>query len=77
MTQTTKTINYDWSLFNYRDIGDKYTRNKIDALHEIFKTLTPNDEYENFINIHREAATECTSTKLRVKHTVPRQYISS
>ena len=35
-------------------------------LFKIFKTLTLNDEYENFVNAHIEAA-ECITTKLRVK----------
>ena len=61
-TQTTKIVHYDWSLLNNRDISNKYMitlRNKFDALQEISETLTPNDEYENFINAHMEAAAEC------------------
>ena len=55
-----------------RDICDKYTtlRNKFDALQEISETLTPNDEYKNFVNVHTEAAAECIPTELRVKHRV-------
>ena len=44
------------------DISDKYTltqRNKFDTLQDISETLTPNDEYENFVNAHIEAAAEC------------------
>ena len=72
-TQTTKTTLYDWSLQNNRDIGDEYTitlRNKFDALQEISETLTPNDEYENFVNVHIEAAAKCLPTKLRATHEV-------
>ena len=53
-----------------RDIRNKYTltlRNKFDALQEIIETLTPNDEYENFINAHLEAAAECIATKQRAE----------
>ena len=72
--QITKTIHYDWSLLNNRDISNKYTialRNKFDALQEISKTLSPYDEYDNFINAHVEAAIECIPTKLRTKYRVP------
>ena len=58
------------SLLNIRDIRDKYTltlRNKFDALQEISETPNPNDEYENFVNAHLEAATECIPTKQRAK----------
>ena len=71
--QTTKTTHYDWSLVNNRDISNKYTitqRNKFDAL-QMSETLTPNDEYENFIYSHMEAAAECLPTKVRAKHRVP------
>ena len=55
-------------------IRDKYTltlRNKLDALQGMSETPTPNDEYENFINVHLEAAAECIPTKLRAKPRVP------
>ena len=45
---------------------DKYTltlRNKFNALQEIPETPTANDEYENFVNTHLEAAAECIPTK--------------
>ena len=42
-------------------------RNKVDTLQEISKALTPNDEYENFVNAHMEEAAECIATKLRDK----------
>ena len=73
-SQTTKTAHYDWSLFNNRVISDKYTitlRNKFHSLQEISETLTLNDEYENFVNAHVEAAVEWIQTKLRTKHRVP------
>ena len=55
-------------------ISSKHTitlGNKFDAFQEISETLTPNDEYENFVNAHVEAATECILTILRATHTVP------
>ena len=41
------------------------------ALQEISETLTPNDEYKDFINAHMEAAAECPPTKQRAKNRVP------
>ena len=69
-TQTAKTTLYDWPLLNNKDISNKYTitqRNKFDTLLEISETHTPNDEYENFINAHIEAAAECIPTKEQKK----------
>ena len=69
-SQTTKTAHYDWSMLNSRDMSDRYTitlRNKFNALQEISETLTLNEEYENFVNAHFEAAVECIPTKLRAK----------
>ena len=60
-TRTTNTIHYDWSLLNNKDIRYKYVlalRNKFDAQREKKETYTPNDEYENFVNAHEEAAAE-------------------
>ena len=54
--------------------SNKYTitlKNKFDSLQEISETLTPNVEYENFVNALVEAAVECIVTKLRAKHRVP------
>ena len=68
----TKITHFDRSLLNNRDISNKYTitlRNKFDALQEIFKTLTLNDEYENFVNAHMKAAG--IPIKQSVKHRVP------
>ena len=71
--QTTKTAPYDWSMLNNKDISEKYTiilRNKFDAFQEVSETVTPNDEYENFVNAYIEAAVECILTKLRTKYRV-------
>ena len=68
--QTTTIVHYDWSLLDNRDIRDKYTwtlRNKFDARQEISGTPTLNDEYQNFVNAHSEAAAECILTKQRTK----------
>ena len=46
-------------------------RNKFDALQEKTETHDPNDEYENFVNSHLEAAAECIPTKQRTKPRVP------
>ena len=46
-------------------ITDKYglaLRNNFDALQKT-ETHTPNDEYENFVNTHLEAAAEYIATK--------------
>ena len=71
---TTKIALYDWSLLNNKDISNKYTitlRNIFNARQEISKTLTSNDEYENFINAYIEVVPECITTNLRTKHRVP------
>ena len=70
MDRTTTTVHYDWFLIKNRDIRDKYMltlRNKFDALQEILETPSPNDEYENFVNAHLEAAAKCTQTKQRAE----------
>ena len=72
-TQATEAPHYDWFLFNNRDISDKCSiilTNKFDTLQEISETLTPNDEYENFVNLRMEAAAECIPIKTRPKHWV-------
>ena len=69
-TRTTTTVHYDRSLLNNKDIRDRYMltlRNKFDALQEISETPTPNDEYENFFNVHIEAAEKCIPIKQRAK----------
>ena len=73
-TWTTTTVHYDWSLLNIRDSRDKYLltlRNKFDALQEKTETHTPNDKYENSVNVHLEMATEHIPTKQRAKSRVP------
>ena len=73
-TRTATTKHYDWALLNNRDIRDKYVvalRNKFGALQEKTGIRTPNDEYENFVNAHREAAAKYIPTKLRTKSRVP------
>ena len=60
-------IYYDWALVNSWYIWDKYVlalRNKFGALQEKTEILTPNYEYENFVNAHLEATAKCTPTKL-------------
>ena len=72
-TRTTTTLYYYWSLFNNRDIRDKYALalwNKFDALQKT-ETHTLNDEYENLVNAHLEAAVEYIPTKQRTKPRVP------
>ena len=69
-TNRTTTVHYDWSLLNNRDVTDKYVltlRNKFDAQQEKTETHTLNDEYENFVNVHIEAAAECIPTEQRAK----------
>ena len=71
-TRTATTKQYDWALLNNMDIKDKYTlalRNKFDALQKS-EIRTPNDEYENFVNAHLEAAAKCIPTTLRTKSRV-------
>ena len=73
-TRTTTTIHYDWALINNKDIREKYVialRNKFDALQVKIETYTPNDEYENFVNNHLEAAAKYIPTKNRNKSRVP------
>ena len=73
-TQTTTTIHYDWALLNNKDIRNKYVialGNKFNTLREKTETHTPNDEYENFVNAHLEAAAKYIPTKHRTKSSVP------
>ena len=71
----TATIkHYDCGLLNNRDIRDKYVlelRNRFETLQEKTEKCTPNDEYENFVNAHLEAAAKCITTKLKTKYRVP------
>ena len=78
VTRTTATVYYQWALLNNRDIKDEYTlvlRNKYDTLLEQTKTHTPNEEYENLVNAHLEAAEEFIPTKQRTKYRVPWEII--
>ena len=73
-TWTATTKHYNWVLLNNRDIRDKYLlelRNRIETLQEKTEKGTPNDEYENFINAHLEAAEKCIPRKPRTEHKVP------
>ena len=73
-TRKATTKHYDWALLNNRDIRDKYAlelRNRFEALQEKAEKGTPNDEYENFVEAHLEAASKCIPTKPRTKYRVP------
>ena len=72
--RTATTKHYDWALLNNRDKRDKYVlelRNRFETQQEKTEKSTPNDEYENFVNAHLEAAAKCISTKLKTKYRVP------
>ena len=73
-TRTATNKRYDWALLNKRDIRDKYVvelRNIFETLQEKTEKRTPNDEYENFVNAHLEAAAKCIPTKPKTKYRVP------
>ena len=73
-TRTVTTRHYDWALLNNRDIRDKYAlelRNRFETLQEKTENVTPNDEYENFVEAQLEAASKCIPTKPRTKYRVP------
>ena len=73
-TRTATTKHYDWALLNNRDIKYKYVlelRNRFETLQEKTEKGTPNDEYENFVLAHLEAASKCIPTKPRSKYRVP------
>ena len=64
-TRTATTKHYDQALLNHSDIRDKYVislRNKFDSLQQKIGMRTPNDEYENFVNAHLEAAAKYIPT---------------
>ena len=72
--RTVTTKHYDWALLNNKDIRDKCVlelRNRFETLQEKTEKSTPNDEYENFVNAHLEAAAKCIPTKLKTKYRVP------
>ena len=68
------TKHYDWALLNNKDVRDKYVlelRNRFETLQEKTEKSTPNDEYENFVNAHLEAAAKYIPTKIKTKYRVP------
>ena len=77
--RTSTTKHYDRALLNNSDIRDKYVlelRNRYETLQERTEKSTPNDDYENFVNAHLEAAAKCISTKLKTKYRVPRKTLA-
>ena len=73
-TRTATTKHYDWALLNNRDIRDKYVvelRNRFETPQKKTEKCTPNDEYENFVYAHLEAAAKCIPTKPRTKYKAP------
>ena len=72
--RTATTKHYDWALLNNKDIRDIYVlelRNRFETLQEKTEKSTPNDEYENFVNAHLEAAAKYIPTKIKTKYRVP------
>ena len=72
-TRITTTKHYDWALLSNRDIRDKYVlelRNRFETLQEKTEKGKPNDENENFVNPHIEAAVKCIPIKPRTKYRV-------
>ena len=72
--RTATTKHYDWALLNNKDVRDKYVlelRNRFETLQEKTEKSTPNDEYENFVNAHLEAAAKYIPTKIKTKYRVP------
>ena len=67
------TTHYDYCCLPIRILAVNMLtlRNKFDALQDISETLTPNDEYEKFVNAHIKVAAECIPTKQRAKYRVP------
>ena len=69
--RTATTKHYDWALLNNKDIRDKYVlelKNRFETLQEKTEKSTPNDEYENFVNAHLEAAAKYIPTKIKTKY---------
>ena len=78
-TRTVTTKHYDWALIKNRDIRDKYVlelRNRFETLQEETEKGTPNDEYENFVDAHLEAAAKCIPTKSKTKYRVQWETVS-
>ena len=46
-------------------------RNRFETQQEKTEKGTPNDEYENFVNAHLEAAANCIPAKPKTKYRVP------
>ena len=72
--RTATTKHYDWALLNNKDVRDKYVlelRNRFETLQEKTEKSTPNDEYENFVYAHLEAAAKHIPTKIKTKYRVP------
>ena len=67
-------VRENWALLNNKDVRDKYVlelRNRFETLQEKTEKSTPNDEYENFVNAHLEAAAKYIPTKNKTKYRVP------
>ena len=72
--QSVETTRYYWSSLNNTPISNKYSvtvRNKFDTLQDISETPTPNDEYENYVTAHMEAAAEGIPTTPRATCRIP------
>ena len=65
------TKHFDKALLNNRDKYVLELRNRFETLQEKTEKGTPNDEYENLVNAHLEAAAKCIPTKPRTKYRVP------
>ena len=77
-TRTATTKHYDYALLNNSDIREQYVfelRNRFETLHEKTEKGTPNNEYENLVNAHFEAAAKCIPTKPRTKYIVSRETV--
>ena len=73
-TRTATTKHYNWALLNNRYIRHKYgleLRNRFETLQEKTEKGTPNEEYENFVKAHLEAASKCIPTKPWTKYRIP------
>ena len=67
-TWTDKASWYDWSSIAKSNKYNQYmvtVRNKFDTLQEIFERHISNDQYENSVTAHVEAAVECILIKSR------------
>ena len=74
VTGTAATKHYDWALLKNRSISDKHVLelgNRFETLKEKTEKGTPNNEYENFVNVHLEAAAKYIPTKPKTKYSAP------